>query len=112
MATAEVNGQSIYYEVHGDGEPLLCVMGLAADTLSWALNVPGFAERHRTIVFDNRDVGQSSMADSPYDLSNMPKDALALAGELEREPFPLLGVAMGGPTGQQVAVAAPERIRT
>ena len=74
MPTAAVNGQTIYYEVHGEGEPLLCVMGLAADTLSWALNVPGFAERHQTIVFDNRDVGQSSMADAPYELSDMATD--------------------------------------
>ena len=32
MPTIEVNGQTLYYEVHGEGEPLLCVMGLAADS--------------------------------------------------------------------------------
>jgi 3-oxoadipate enol-lactonase len=112
MPTAEVNGQSIYYEVHGDGEPLLCVQGLAADTLAWALNVPGFAERHRTIVFDNRDVGQSSMAGGPYELADMAQDTLALADELELESFHLLGVSMGGAISQQVALSAPERVRT
>jgi 3-oxoadipate enol-lactonase len=112
MPTAEVNGQTLYYEVHGEGEPLLCIQGLAADTLSWALNVPGFAERHRTIVFDNRDVGQSSMADGPYDLADMAQDALALADELELDAFHLLGVSMGGAIAQHVAVSAPERVRT
>jgi pimeloyl-ACP methyl ester carboxylesterase len=112
MPAAEVNGQSIYYEVHGEGEPLLCVMGLAADTLSWALNVPGFAERHKTVVFDNRDVGQSSMAEGPYELSDMAQDALALADELELDSFHLLGVSMGGAISQQLALAAPERVRT
>ena len=112
MPVAQVNGQSIYYEVQGEGEPLLCVMGLAADTLSWALNVPGFAERHKTIVFDNRDVGRSSMADSPYDLSDMAQDALALADELELDTFDMLGVSMGGAIAQQLALAAPERVRT
>ena len=112
MPTAQVNGQTIYYEVHGDGEPLLCVMGLAADTLSWALNVPGLAERHRTIVFDNRDVGQSSMAEGPYELSDMAQDALALADELDLDSFHLLGISMGGAISQQLAVAAPERVRT
>jgi pimeloyl-ACP methyl ester carboxylesterase len=112
MPTAEVNGQSINYEVHGEGEPLLCVMGLAADTLSWALNVPGLAERHKTIVFDNRDVGQSSMAEGPYELSDMAQDALALADELELDSFHVLGVSMGGAISQQLAIAAPERVRT
>jgi pimeloyl-ACP methyl ester carboxylesterase len=112
MPTAEVNGQSLYYEVHGEGEPLLCVMGLAADTLSWALNVPGFAERHQAIVFDNRDVGQSSMAEGPYELGDMADDALALADELELDSFHLLGVSMGGAISQQVALAAPDRVRT
>ena len=112
MPIAEVNDQGLYYEVHGEGEPLLCVMGLAADTLSWALNVPGFAERHRTIVFDNRDVGQSSIADAPYEVSDMAQDALALADELELESFHLLGVSMGGAISQQLALAAPERVRT
>jgi len=112
MPTAEVNGQSIYYELHGDGEPLLCVMGLAADTLSWALNVPGFAERHKTVVFDNRDVGQSSMAEGPYELGDMVDDTLALADELELDSFHVLGVSMGGAIAQQLALAAPDRVRT
>ena len=37
--------------------------GLAADTLTWALQVPAFLRRHRTVIFDNRDVGQSAMAE-------------------------------------------------
>ena len=68
MPTAGVNGQTIYYEVHGEGEPLLCVMGLAADTLAWTLQVPAFSERHRTIIFDNRDAGQSSQVTGSYEI--------------------------------------------
>ena len=45
MPTIEANGQTLYYEVHGDGEPLLCVQGLAADTLAWTLQVPAFSAR-------------------------------------------------------------------
>ena len=112
MPTIEANGQTLYYEVHGEGEPLLLVMGLASDTLAWALQVPAFAERHQTIVFDNRDVGQSSMADGPYEISDMAQDALALADALELDSFHLLGVSMGGAIAQEMALAAPERIRT
>jgi 3-oxoadipate enol-lactonase len=112
VPTAEVNGQTLYYEVHGEGEPLLCVMGLSADTLAWMLQVPAFSASHRTVIFDNRDVGQSSMADGPYEIVDMARDALALADALELDSFHLLGVSMGGAIAQEMALAAPERVRT
>ena len=112
MPRMQANGQDLYYEVHGEGEPLLCVMGLAADTLTWLPQVPAFSARHRTVIFDNRDVGQSSMAEGPYEIADMAQDALALADGLELESFHLLGVSMGGAIAQEMVLAAPERIRT
>jgi 3-oxoadipate enol-lactonase len=112
MPTTEANGQTIYYEDLGEGEPLLLVPGLAMDTLAWALQVAAFSAWHRTILFDNRDVGQSSMAQTSYDIADMAQDALALADALELDTFHLLGVSMGGAIAQEMALAAPERIRT
>jgi 3-oxoadipate enol-lactonase len=112
VPTIETNGQELYYEVHGHGEPLLCINGLAADTLSWALQVPAFSERYRTIVFDNRDVGRSSMASEPYDVVDMARDTLGLADGLGLDGFHLVGVSMGGAIAQEMALAAPDRIRT
>ena len=112
MPFAEANGQRLYYEEHGDGEPLLCVMGLSANTLAWALQVNAFAEHHRAVIFDNRDVGQSSMADGPYEIRDMAADTLALADALGLDSFHLLGYSMGGAIAQETALAAPERIRT
>ena len=112
MPTIEANGQTLYYEEIGEGEPLLCVMGLAADTLAWALQVNDFSSRHRMIIFDNRDVGQSSRAEGPYEIADMAQDALALADGLGIDSFHLLGVSMGGAIAQEMALAAPERLRT
>ena len=112
MPFADANGMSLYYEEHGDGEPLLCVMGLAADHLAWALQVEAFGSRHRTIVFDNRDVGQSSYADGPYEIADMAADTLGLADALGFDSFHLLGASLGGAIAQHVALAAPERVRT
>jgi len=112
MAIAEVNGQRLYYEVHGEGEPLLCVAGLTCDTLVWIPNVHAFAGAHRTVIFDNRDAGQSSMEGGDYEIADMARDALALADELELDTFHLLGVSMGGAIAQELAVQAPERVRT
>src|SRR3954468_20516517 len=112
MAIAEVNGQRLYYEVQGDGEPLLCVAGLTCDTLVWIPQIQAFAAAHRTVIFDNRDAGQSSMADGGYEIADMARDALALADHLDLDTFHLLGVSMGGAIAQEIAVQAPERVRT
>jgi pimeloyl-ACP methyl ester carboxylesterase len=112
MAIAEANGQQLYYEIHGDGEPLLCVHGLSCDTLTWIPQIEAFAAEHRTVIFDNRDVGQSSMAEPGYDIADMARDAIALADELELDSFNLLGVSMGGAIAQELALQAPGRVRT
>jgi pimeloyl-ACP methyl ester carboxylesterase len=112
MPTIEANGQTLYYEVHGEGEPLLCVMGLAANTLAWIPQIRAFSSKHKLVIFDNRDVGQSSMADGPYGVADFAADTLALADGLELDSFHLLGVSMGGAIAQEMALAASERIRT
>src|SRR3954453_9750132 len=112
MAIAEVNGQGLSHEVHGDGEPLLCVAGLTCDTLVWIPQVEAFAAAHRTVIFDNRDAGQSSTADDEYEIADMARDALALADHLELDTFHLLGVSMGGMIAQEIATQSPDRVRT
>jgi len=112
MPFADANGLRLYYEEHGDGDPVVAVMGLAVDHLAWALQIQPFAARHRLVVFDNRDVGRSSYAEEAYELSDMAADTLALADHLGLERFHLLGVSMGGAIAQHVAAAAPARVRT
>lgn len=112
MPIAEVNGQRLYYEVHGEGEPLLAVMGLGGDQTAWILQKHDWSQAHRLVVFDNRDVGQSSEAEGPYEVSDMAADALALADELELGSFHLVGLSLGGAIAQQIALSAPERVRT
>src|ERR1051325_364084 len=109
MPFTEANGQRLYYEVQGDGEPLLMVMGLGADHLAWALQVPPLAEHFKVITFDNRDAGQSSYADGPYEITDMAADAVALADELELESFHLIGASMGGCIAQEMALGWAER---
>jgi 3-oxoadipate enol-lactonase len=112
MPTIEANGRRLYYELHGEGEPLVCVMGLAADTFAWTLQVPAFSARHRTLIFDNRDVGRSTLAEDEYEIKDMAGDAFALADALGLEAFHLLGLSMGGAIAQEMALAEPERVRT
>lgn len=112
MPIAEANGQRLYYEVHGGGEPLLCVMGLGTDARAWIPQIPHWSAERKLVVFDNRDSGRSSYVDEPYEISDLACDTLALADQLELEAFDLVGMSMGGAISQQVALTAPERVRT
>jgi 3-oxoadipate enol-lactonase len=112
MPHADLNGFDIHYDVHGEGEPLICVHGLACDRRAWVLQIGPFQERFKAVFFDNRDVGQSSLATDDYSTADMAQDVLALADHLELDTFHLLGVSLGGMVSQQVALAAPERVRT
>jgi pimeloyl-ACP methyl ester carboxylesterase len=108
----EAGTERLYYEEHGEGEPLLAVMGLGGDHSAWLLQVPVWSRSHRFVVFDNRDVGQSSTSQGPYEVRDMAMDALALADALDLDSFHLVGLSLGGAIAQEVALAAPERIRT
>ena len=112
MPHAEVNGQRLYYELHGEGEPLLIVMGLAGDLLAWAPQIPAWSGDYQVVAIENRDVGRSSYADGPYEIADMAADTLALADQLELDTFHLLGLSMGGAIAQTIALEAPERLRT
>lgn len=112
MPHADANGHRLYYEVHGSGPPLLCVMGLGCDIADAGAQLPVFAERYRTIVFDNRDAGRSSYADGPYTVADMAADTMALIDALGLERFHLLGISLGGAIAQEVALALGGRVLT
>ena len=62
--TVRTNGQELYYEIHGDGPPLVLVMGIGYDSSLWTLQqVPELSTRFRVVLLDNRDAGRSSRAD-------------------------------------------------
>jgi pimeloyl-ACP methyl ester carboxylesterase len=111
MSTTRVGDVELYYEEHGGGEPLLCIMGLAADSTAWVLQVPDFARRYRTIVYDNRGVGRSSKPRGPYTIEQMADDAAGLLDALGVERAHVLGVSMGGMIAQELAIRHPARVR-
>ncbi|HEX6711774.1 MAG TPA: alpha/beta fold hydrolase [Thermoleophilaceae bacterium] len=112
MPHADLNGLEIHYDVHGEGDPLVCVHGLGCDRRAWVMQIQPFSQQYKTVLFDNRDVGQSSLAPGDYSTADMADDVLALADHLELPGFHLLGISLGGMVSQQVALKAPERVRT
>jgi len=111
MSTAAINGIDVYYEEHGSGDPLLLIMGLAADSVAWMFQLPDFSAKYRTIVFDNRGVGRTSKPAGPYTISQMADDAAGLLDSLDVRRAHVLGVSMGGMIAQELALRHPQRVR-
>ncbi len=111
MSTVRVGDIEVYYEEHGSGEPLLLVMGLAADSTAWLFQVPEFASRYRTIVFDNRGVGRSSKPSGAYTIHQMADDAAGLLDALDIRRTHVVGVSMGGMIAQELVLRHPARVR-
>lgn len=112
MPTATVRGAGLYYEEHGRGEPLVLVPGFGTGLWIWYRQVPAFAERFRTIVFDPRGVARSRAADAPFTMRDLAEDLAALLSALKVERAHVLGASFGGFVAQEFALAYPERTRS
>ena len=111
MSIAKVDTVELYYEEHGRGEPLLLIMGLAADSMAWMFQVPEFSKHYRTIVFDNRGVGRSSKPAGPYTISRMADDTAGLLDVLGMPRAHVVGVSMGGMIAQELVLRHPRLVR-
>ena len=111
MSIAKVGSIDLYYDEQGSGDPLLLVMGLAADSAAWLFQVPDFARHYRTIVFDNRGVGRSAKPPGPYTIHEMADDTAGLLDVLGIARAHVVGVSMGGMIAQELALRHPERVR-
>ena len=110
---ADANGARLYYEVYGQGEPLLLIMGLGANHLAWSAQVPVYAREFKVIVFDNRGTGQSDFPEGvDCTIPLMADDATALLDFLGVDSAHVYGVSMGGMIAQEMALRHPEKVRS
>jgi 2-hydroxy-6-oxonona-2,4-dienedioate hydrolase len=106
--TAEVNGAQIYYEVAGEGEPLVLVHAGIADSRMWDDQVAPFASRYRVIRYDLRGFGRTEMVEGPF---SHQEDLRGLLDSLGVERAHLVGCSMGGGAVLDFALVCPERVR-
>jgi 3-oxoadipate enol-lactonase len=109
VATLQVPGGELYYEVEGDGVPVVLVHGHALDTRMWDDQLPALADVARVVRYDVRGFGRSTRdADTEYSHAD---DLWRLADHLGIESAVLVGLSMGGRIVTEAALAARERVR-
>jgi len=108
MPTAAINDVDLYYEIHGSGDPLLLVAGLASDSQSWLPVLEGLAQQYRVIAVDNRGVGRTTPADADVSIPQIADDCIALIRHLGLSSANVLGHSMGGFAALDCAIRYPE----
>ncbi|MFX1287990.1 MAG: alpha/beta fold hydrolase [Promethearchaeota archaeon] len=105
MPTIEINNFNLYYEIYGDGPPLLMILGIAANISWWGKHfINGLAKHYKVIVFDNRGTGQSEDPKNDYLIRTLANDAIDLLKALKINKVNIFGHSMGGYIAQELAL--------
>ncbi len=108
-----VAGSELHVERRGDGEPLLLVQGMGGHSGHWGKPfLDALTSDFETILFDHRGIGRSGPLTGDITTADLAADALALLDGLEVEEAHVFGFSMGGMVAQELALRAPERVRT
>jgi aminoacrylate hydrolase len=100
-----------YWRTRGPA-PVLLIQGVGVIGEGWRPQIDGLAPRHGLIWFDNRGIGESSIAGGTLSIEAMAADALAVLDAEGIERCHVVGHSMGGVIAQQIALQAPARVRS
>lgn len=132
MPLLPANGIEIAYETYGDPHavPLVLVGGLGQQLVGWHPDLLAAMTRrgYRVVVYDNRDVGQSThvhelgrpdlpgilagTSTAPYSVDDLAEDLFRVLDGLGLDSVHLFGVSLGGMIAQTAALASPDRVRS
>lgn len=112
MPFVDRSGVKVFYQASGQGEPILMLQGVGVIGQGWRPQVEALSGSYQVATIDNRGIGQSVPCAAPITIVSMAEDALAVMDQLAWSKAHLMGHSMGGVIAQQVALMAPERVRS
>jgi pimeloyl-ACP methyl ester carboxylesterase len=110
--TACRTGVTLNYEISGEGDPLLLIMGTSGSIGLWAEVIPRLADQYQVIAFDNRGLGGSERGDGEITVASMAEDASALLDALDIPRAHVMGWSLGSAVIQELALAHPDQVAT
>src|SRR5436305_8194036 len=111
MAWADLTDCRAYYELIGEGEPLLLIPGLGATCRLWDPIVPELARHFTLVMLDNRGMGLSKAKKKPRSLADYSADYAELLDHLNIDETHVLGLSLGGIAAQRLAVDHTQRMK-
>ena len=113
MTRVAVNGIHMGYDVQGEGEPLVLLMGLGANSRKWEQHLTVYRRYFQCILIDNRGSGLSDKPETgAYTTEIMAADTLGVLEALGIESAHFHGISMGGAIAQIIAAKYPRHVRS
>lgn len=110
MGYAEINDIKLFYEIIGEGYPVILVHGFGGNRTEWFVQVPPLSEKFKVIIFDNRGSGKSDRPNIPYTMEMFADDIAGLLDYLNIDKAHIIGVSLGGMIVQNFIIKYPELV--
>ena len=109
---APVNGLKMYYEIYGQGKPLVLLHG-AFNTIPMAFGmlIPELSKTRQVIALEMQGHGRTADIDRPFSFESMADDVAALLKYLKKDSADIFGYSMGGGIAWQLAIRHPEAVK-
>jgi pimeloyl-ACP methyl ester carboxylesterase len=108
---APVNGLNLYYEIHGEGEPLILLPGGLCSTVIFNNLIPQFTKTRQVIAVDLQGHGRTADIDRPLSVEAMADDIAGLMKHLHIEKADVLGYSLGAAVALQTTIRHPELVK-
>ena len=102
----------LYYEIYGEGDPLLFVHGLGSSGRDWELQIEHFTQNYQVIVFDLRGHGKSGKPPGPYSIPLFAEDTARMLDRLNSSPAHIVGISLGGMVAYQLGLDWPGSVKS
>jgi pimeloyl-ACP methyl ester carboxylesterase len=105
-----VNGMQMYYEVSGEGDPLIVIHGSYMNIPSMGAIIPKLAETHKVYALEMQGHGRTTDIERPITYPNLADDVASFMDAVGLEKADVFGYSMGAVTGLQLTIRHPEKV--
>ena len=112
MPTVQANGTDIYYEIVGEGEPLVLIPYLAADQACYAFQIADYSKYFSCYTVDLRGAGLSGKPEGTYTTELLADDVAAFMQAAGLDRAHVFGLSLGGAVGMWLAAKHPARVKS
>lgn len=109
---APVNGIKVYYEVYGEGRPIVLLHGAFWNIqMNWGQLIPELSKTRKVIAIEFQGHGRTPYSDRKLDIVTLASDVEGVMNHLKVDSADVAGFSMGGSVAYQLATQSPKRVR-
>src|SRR6478735_7082210 len=109
---APVNGIKVYYEVYGEGKPIILLHGaFYTIEMNWGQLIPELSKTRKVIAIEFQGHGRTPFSDRKLDIVTFANDVEGVMNYLKVDSADVAGYSMGGSVAYQLAIQSPKRVR-